>query len=806
MADDIAALLQVTSGDIGRDRTAPVVLRWESVGEAVAYRLFRREDGQPVASAVEINGRTPVRVPRSSAELHEIVSPGSSDWETLARTLTAARPGAGPDDGQRLVDPDEVFDRGLTETERRFVQAGAQASLTMGRVAGLAFVDPRQPDGVSLQYELRGIRGDGTEVILATAVPVVVGVYALPMYPSGLTVQPGDRRVLVLWNRNVQGAATYMVERAMAPGGPYARVNPQPVAYDLAEGIDGTPLPFPQPGFLDAGAWDPVTGDPIPHLVHGAWVSGPDTGWTYWYRVAAVDTLDRWGPWSPPVAATPVRSLAPMAPDELVVLPTTTADGLTVQWRTVHRNVENHRLVDKTLPDALQRTYVYRAETREELEDIAGLPAHLVTTRTIDPRPGTAAVQTWVDTDPVLVPPYGTKPYFYRLRVEDEFGLVSAPSAIVSGTVPDTTPPGPTEIVSATGDADHIRIEWMPNPEPDVGGYQIYRGVCDHGHVFIPGIIRDANGEIVGEREGDEEGRFHCDMQLVGDVSVGAAKLMLETEGTIRFDDFSVPAGSPICYAYWVRAYDHSGNLYAGDGNGCPRDGEHACAALREKTPPRAPVITALRARNHAVELEWVGAPEQDLHAFHVYRSETETDPGHFIACVFTDGSTQPVPWTGLIPSCAAVPAVADPLAARGSYTDIDAEPHKIFWYRVSALDWLGNESEAASLDRLPASSTFSYSSDRPAVPSLRPGGVSLADECGLGVEWDPPFDAPTQRGFVVFRATAGKPYRQVSGIVTGNGFLDETARRGVDYLYRVQAVDLEGNLSEPSAPSTRRY
>jgi hypothetical protein len=806
MADEITALLQVTSGDIGRDRTAPVVLRWESVGEAVAYRLFRREDGQPADSAVEINGRTPVRLPQSAAELHEIVSPDSPEWETLARTLTAARPGAGPDDGQQLVDPDEVFDRGLTDTEARFVQAGAQASLTMGRVAGLAFVDTRQPDGASLQYELRGIRRDGSELILATAVPVIVGVSALPAYPSGLIVQPGDRRVLVLWNRNVQGAATYMVERAMGPGGPFTRINPQPIAYDMTEGIDGTALPFPQPGFLDAGAWDSVTGDPIPHLVQAAWVSGPDTGWTYWYRVAARDTLDRWGPWSPPVAATPVRSLPPMAPDELVVLPTTTADGLTVQWRTVYRNVENHRLVNKTLPDPLQKTYVYRAETREELEDIAGLPAHLVTTRTIDPRPGTAAVQSWVDTDPVLVPPYGTKPFFYRLRVEDAFGFVSAPSAIVSGTVPDTTPPGPTDIVSATGDADHIRIEWKPNPEPDVGGYQIYRGVCDHGHVFVPGIIRDANGEIVGEQEGRDKSRFRCDMQLVGDVSVGAANAMLEVQGAIRFDDFSVPAGSPICYAYWVRAYDHSGNLYAGDGRACPREGEYACAALREKTPPRAPVLTALRARNHAVELEWVGAPEQDLHAFHVYRSEKESDPGHFIACVFTDGSTQPVPWTGLVPSCAAVPAVADPLAARGSYTDTEAEPHKIFWYRVSAVDWLGNESEAASLERLPASSTFSYSSDRPAVPSIHPGGVSAADVCGLGVEWDPPFDVNTQRGFVVFRATAGKPYRQVSGVVTGNGFLDETARRGVDYLYCVQAIDLEGYLSEPSAPSTRRY
>jgi hypothetical protein len=71
---------------------------------------------------------------------------------------------------------------------------------------------------------------------------------------------------------------------------------------------------------------------------------------------------------------------------------------------------------------------------------------------------------------------------------------------------------------------------------------------------------------------------------------------------------------------------------------------------------------------------------------------------------------------------------------------------------------------------------------------------------------WDPPYDSSTERGFVVFRAAAGQAYRQVSGVVQGNGFADSTARRGVDYYYRVQAVDRSGTLSEPSAPALHRY
>ncbi len=806
MTDEIAALLQVTSGDIGRDGTAPVVLRWESVGEAVAYRLFRREDGQPADSAVEINGRKPVRLPLSAAELHEIVSPDSPEWETLARTLTAARPGAGPGDGQQLVDPDEVFARGLTDTEARFVQAGAQASLTMGRVAGLAFVDTRQPDGASLQYELRGILRDGSELILATAVPVVVGVYALPAYPSGLIVQPGDRRVLVLWNRNVQGAATYMVERAMGPGGPFTRINPQPVAYDVTEGIDGTALPFPQPGFLDAGAWDPVTGDPIPHLVQAAWVSGPDTGWTYWYRVAAGDTLDRWGPWSPPVAATPVRSLPPMAPDELVVLPTTTADGLTVQWRTVYRNVENHRLVNKTLPDPLQKTYVYRAETREELEDIAGLPSHLVTTRDDRPahrhrrgaivgrhRPGTRPA---VRHKAVLLPPAGGgRVRLLERPVRDRVGHRSRHDPARSDR----------HRLGDRGCRSHPhRVEAEPRARRGRVS-DLSRGVRSRA------CVRPRHHPRHERRDRRRAGGPRRELVPLRHAA-GRRRERRRGERDARG-----PGRDPLRRLQRARRVAHLLCLLG------PRlrPLRQPLRRRRQRVPPRGRVRVrrtaredpaegtrphGSRARNHAVEIEWVGAPEQDLHAFHVYRSEKESDPGHFIACVFTDGSTHPAPWTGEVPSCAAVPAVADPLAARGSYTDTEAEPHKIFWYRVSAVDWLGNESEAASLERLPASSTFSYSSDRPAVPSTHPGGASAADVCGLGVEWDPPFDVNTQRGFVVFRATAGKPFRQVSGVVTGNGFLDETARRGVDYLYCVQTIDLEGNLSEPSAPSTRRY
>lgn len=799
MAD---ALLQATSAGIAADGTTFVVLRWETVGEATGYALYRRLETDPPDGARRTGGRTPIRIPQSAAELRSIVTEGSVEWLSLATTLTAAQPGASPASGAPLVDPAEVFDRGLTPTEAAYLRAGAQASLTMGRVAGLAFLDTDVAAGATYRYELRGVRADGTELVLATDVAVQAGAFVLPAPPSGVSTQVGDRRVLVLWNRNPY-AATYLVERAPAPGGPFLRVNLQPVAYDLDDGIDGTPLPLPQPGFLDVGAWGP-DGEPTTHTVEGNLIDGPDTGFTYYYRVASRDTLDRPGGWSAPVAATPQRSLAPMAPDELQVTPTTDAQGLAVTWRTVTRNVENHQFVHLGTPDVIQTNHVYRAATREELEDPTTLGSHLVATLSSNPSNVAAPVQSWTDTDPVLRPPYGTKPFFYRVRVADAFGFLSAPSAVIRAAVPDTTPPGPTDLLNAEGSADHIRVEWKLNPEPDVGGYQIYRGVCDYGYLFVPGV---SHAPQQGDKRHEDDGRsrFHCDLTLVGDVPVGEAAARVAADGEAWFDDFSVPSNSPICYAYWVRAYDYSGNLYPGDQHGCPRPGEYRCASLREKTAPQAPVLTALRARNNGVEIEWVGAPEQDLRAFHVYRAEAEADPPKFLACVLTDGTTRTTPWTGMVPSCAAVPGIADPLTARGSYVDSDAEPHRIYWYRVSALDWLGNESEGADLTALPDETTFTFTSDLPGTPTVNPPVAPTTAACGLDVSWEPPFDPALIKGFVVFRGGSG-PYRQVSGIVEGNGFTDETARRGVDYLYRVQAIDTVGTLSEPSAPVLHRY
>lgn len=814
-------IMQAISAGIDAGGKTFVALTWAPHPDMVGYNIYRMLAGGTLSSRSRpINGKTPVAPAETCDQLKRIIPENSREWNLLVNGFTALadrqdlhiaeEPGhrayfsdraalAGirtltvdPRTGIKsrrfarpVIDPCTALERGLTSEEEDLFDKLATGSLKLRLVRGMAYIDRRVTANQQYVYELRGVQKNGTEVLLAKNVKVWAGIFVLPDPPSGLSLSVGDRKVLSLWNRNPY-AYSYMVQRSTNPGGPFQPVNPEPVFYDVDKDIQDQPITPPKPGFLDFQRWD-EDGLPVSHTVDSAVISGPENGTTYYYRVASRDILERTGSWSAALPATPVRSTPPMAPDELKVSAQLSPPGLVLNWRKVTRDIDNHQL-----PDTSQTYYIYRAESQESLEDLTSLPAKQVGWKSANPQDPASAVLSWTDTDSVLLPPYGEKTFYYRLRCADPFANISAPSAVIGGRVPDTTPPGPTDVDSAEGFEDHIRVYWNPNTEPDLAGYQIYRGVCDHGIIYTPG------------KQEKPEGR--CDFLLVGQVTLDEAEKMLENTGKIFFDDFSVPEGSPLCYAYWVRAYDVSQNLYSGHG-GCPGShGEYVCMRLLEKTPPAAPVITGLRARNHAVLVEWIGSPVQDLRAFHVYRSDQEFDPPVFLACVLTDGTILPTPWAGLPPACGDIPAEPNPLAAHGQYLDETAVPQQIYWYRVSALDWLGNESEASSLSTLPSSSTFTYTCDLPLTPVITPMGIQPAEGCGLEVRWGPSFDSQVVKGFVVFRSTAGRPYRQVSPVINGNSFTDTSARRGVDYWYCVQSIDLDGRLSQPSVPLLYHY
>ena len=815
--------LHATSSGIDRSGRTYIVLYWSPAQDVVGYNLYRKEEAARTYPSFPLNGKALISTVKTCEELKAIIPQGSTEWNILKGAFfsllpreTSSEREVGPLAKEGVVDlrtlelfprlrsdliavaadPCTVLQRGLTEEEGEIFDLLATVNLKLRLARGLAFIDDKVVTDTRYVYQLRGVLRAGGEVILGPEVGVWAGHFILPDPPEDLTAIAGDHKVLSLWERNPE-AYSYTVRRATHAFGPYQVINAQPVVFDITQDLEGETI-VPRPGFVDFQNWD-EDGFPVPHDVGVVSISGPEDGTTYYYQVASCDILDRTGSWSAYQSATPIDMTPPKAPTQLAVDPLIdpVSPGLALSWRKVTQDIEGHKELDTT-----QTYMIYRADTLEALDDIVGLPTYFVHSLTANPTDPAVMTISWSDTDPAIIPAYGEKDYWYRVRCVDASpqANMSAPSAAISGRVPDTTPPGTTHVTGGEGYADHITVMWAPNAEPDLGGYQIYRSICDFGVPYRPPLRPDLTQY--------EPTQSMCDFVLVGEVLVREARKRLEETGRIYYEDYSVPEGSPICYAYWVRAFDMARNLYPGKfGNACPDVGEYVCQRLYEETPPPAPIISGLKAKNNSVFVEWVSSPVQDLRAFHVYRSEKENDTPIFVACIFLDGTVSPIPWAGMHPSCDDIPADPDPTAVFGSFMDKGLEPNQVYWYRVAAVDWLGNESERGDIEAIPAISTFTYSKDLPGTPTVLPPTTAAPSGCGLVVRWTPFFDPAELLGFIVFRSTSlGGAYRQVSPVVEGNEFVDQSAIRGITYWYRVQSMDLTGKLSEPSAAVEYSY
>ena len=836
--------LRATSAGISPLKTTFIVLYWNKEPKASGYNIYRIQKNGLKPSPILLNSE-PITSVKNCEELKKIISPGSPEWLTMFRAFSAAggREKTGipskpvPEVTKKAASEETVskfpilsssrgvgwlrsllaaidlcpfFEKGLTAEQEAVFDVLASYNLKFRLARGLAFIDDKVTPEEEYVYELRAVDKQGKESLLATSQTVKAGHFILPPAPQNPSASASDSKVLLTWDRQ-QEDFSYIVLRAERRGGPYLVVNSQPVVFDVKTDLEGNILAKPQPGFVDYQWWT-EEGLPTAHEVEGNLIDGPKNGKTYFYKIAALDILGRRGAESNIVEATPRDLTPPSAPTSFVINVSPSRPVLILTWKKSIRDVEGHREQD--------RRHVYRIYRSERMEDL-----ELLGVRTPDKsrkRPLPKEVESkvrftlersrpvaeipadptdinhldlsWIDDWPGLVQEYGEKDFFYRLICEDEQGNQSAPSAIVSGRIPDRKPPGPTRVVESEGLNDRIKIFWLPNPEPDLAGYQIYRSLCDRGSVYRPALrAKEVARQFIP-----------CDFVLIGQVLLPEGGAEIDASGRIFFEDRTVPEGSPICYSYWVRAFDQARNVYPGDSNQCPKEGEFICQKLYERTPPPAPVITGLKAKNNAVLIEWTSSPIQDLRAFHIYRSLEENGEPEFVACVYIDGTLPSrEPWKGVGRArCEDIPAEPNPVSLAVSYLDNTILPNKIYWYRISALDWLGNESQADNLLSIPAVNTFTYAKDLPPKPVMQPPTSPVTAGCSRIIRWRPLYDPATYQGFIVFRSQEREGvYRQISPIIKGNEFQDTSALQGKKYWYRVQAVDLRGKLSEPSDP-----
>lgn len=841
--------MKATSSDIDPHGKAFVVIYWKPAKDVIGYNLYcSRVRGGP------INGNDPISSVKTCEQLKSIISEGSPEWEILSNAFTYLEERARSKDDFNIkgsrplspsiqhkmwrlkhysIDPCAALARGFTAEEKDLLNKLANINLKIRLLRGLGYVDPNVKVGKEYVYELRGVRSDATEVVLAKNVKVVVGESDLPQPPSKLELKAGDRKVLATWNRN-DYVISYMIRRSTTPDDldSWKIINNEPIFYDIEYDLHGNPIDK-TPGFLDFQRWC-ERGWPTSYEVDGNEIEGPENGVTYCYQVASCDILGRIGDWSKYQSIKPIVLTPPMTPIDLKVDPWMDGStippqiGLALSWSRVTKNIDNHQILGTNLTYKIYRSDKregledYQEDKRDKLEELASvLSSHITPIGEIvdDPAKERDMTLYWKDADTALVPPYGEKDFWYRIQCVDDYGHPSAPSAILSGRVPDIRPPGPTEILKAEGHPDHITIYWRQNREPDLAGYQIYRSICHKGEHVVSSYTNVGGPENDGLKL-----KANCDFEPIREISLKETEARIaemekryhnddSLSHAIYYADDSVPKGSPLCYLYWVRAFDIAGNLYSGIG-GCPANkDEYICQRLYEDTPPAVPIITGLKSGNNSVEIEWIASPVQDLRAFHVYRSETEYGSPEFRGCILTDGKEWldskglPRKWTGIKPKCVDIPAMMNPEMASGSFKDENIENNRVYWYRVSALDWLANESRGDDIASIPAVSTFTYSKDLPIAPKVNLQEQLAVKAGGMMIQWGSSMDPSKIKGFLVFRSLSeAGPYRQVSPLTSANSFLDLSALQGKDYWYCVQVMDDFGRLSKLSNAVQHRY
>ncbi|WP_165640302.1 fibronectin type III domain-containing protein [Klenkia brasiliensis] len=374
---------------------------------------------------------------------------------------------------------------------------------------------------------------------------------------------------------------------------------------------------------------------------------------SYAYRLAAVDTHANRSAPSAAVTATPTDLTPPAPPTGLAAV---------------------------------------RGDGQVALTWTANSEADLATYRVLRDGTEVATVTGTSYTDTGLV---NDRSYAYRVVAVDTHGNRSVPSAAVSATPTDLTPPSaPTGLVAVRGDGQ-VALTWTANPETDVATYRVLRDSTEVATVT---------------------GTSYTDTGLVNDRS----------------------------YAYRVVAVDTHGNRSAASD-------PTVTATPTDFTPPAAPTGLAAARGDGRVTLSWTANPEPDLASYRVLRDGTE------VATV--TGAT--------------------------SWTDTAVVNDTAYTYRLVAVDTHGNRSA-------PSTAVSATPTDLTA-PGTPTGFTAVRGDGRVDLTWtaNPETDVV---GYRLFRDGV------LLATVSGTSWTDTAVTNDVTYAYRLAAVDGHGNVGVATA------
>src|SRR5215213_1360510 len=221
-----------------------------------------------------------------------------------------------------------------------------------------------------------------------------------------------------------------------------------------------------------------------------------------------------------------------------------------------------------------------------------------------------------------------------------------------------------------------------------------------------------------------------------------------------EYSDYAAPAGLPSYYR--IAAVDTSGN------QSTPVS---ATVTRKDGTAPAAPKALSAARDDNGISLSWADNSEADL-------------AGYVVSRATTSGGT----YTKL---------TSKPITA-SSFRDATASSTVNYYYKVTATDFSGNSSSAASVAAL-----LPDTSAPAAVRSM----VVTASTTGIKLDWASNSESDLA-GYQVYRSSSadGTYTRLTATPRTSSDYTDGTAPVGVTSYYKVTAVDKTGNESVPVA------
>jgi fibronectin type 3 domain-containing protein len=410
--------------------------------------------------------------------------------------------------------------------------------------------------------------------------------------------------------------------------------------------------------------------------------------------------------------------------------------------------------------------------------------------------------------------------YSYRMTVVDHAGseyVESTPSAVVSATPKDTTPPpAPEGLAAQSGEESKVDLSWTASTDPRLDHYAIYRENPDGSWPTTPSA--ESSSPVFTDTGLSDGTTYTYRVTSVDHVGVeyvesapspGASATPRDTtpptplEGLTaqsgeesktflswtastdpRLDHYAIyrenqdgswpitpsaESSSPVftdtglsdgtTYTYRVIAVDHAGSEYVESPPSAV-----VTATPRDITPPAAPTGLTATAGNEQNALSWTANTEPDLDHYAIYRQNP-------------DGTwpTSPLATT-----------------ATTTYTDSQVLGGSEYTYRITALDHNSNESAPSG----PASATPTETTPpaAPAQPVFTPG------EGQLGISWSLNHEYNVTH-YAVYRAEPNGSWSSVPlAETTHNWWTDHGLVNGTTYEYRVTAVNHAGLVSAPSS------